>query len=150
MQSGPNEWVCHWNCLATGGLVNYLEQERKKKKTEIKKEVTKLTMKVITRYIRALRRYQKTKKKTNVTEFETGDSLMALAERCKLCLNCKRTSKKCHEVKDPSPNDSKHRLKYCDLLVCVELAARSQRQQRKTTVVVSSAAWSNPLWSQNW
>ena len=40
-----------------------------------KKEVTKLTMKVITRCIRALRRYQKTKNKTNVTEFETGDSL---------------------------------------------------------------------------
>ena len=105
-----------------------------------KKEVTKLTMKVITRCIRALRRYQKTKNKTNVTEFETGDSLMARAERCKLCLNCKRTSEKCHEVKDPSPNDSKRRLKHCELLVCDELGARSQRQQQKTTVVVSSAA----------
>ena len=105
-----------------------------------KKEVTKLTMKVITRCIRALRRYQKTKNKTNVTEFETGDSLMALAERCKLCLNCKRTSEKCHEVKDPSPNDSKRRLKHCDLLGCDEPGARSQRQQRKTTVAVSSAA----------
>ena len=73
-----------------------------------KKEVTKLTMKVITRCIRALRRYQKTKNKTNVTEFETGDSLVALAERCKLCLNCKRTSEKC------------------------------QRQQRKTAVAVST------------
>ena len=146
MQHGPNEWVCRWNCLATGGFVNYLEQERKEKK----KEVTKLTMKVITRCIRALRRYQKTKNKTNVTEFETGDSLLALAERCKLCLNCKWTSEKCHEVKDPSPNDSKRRLKHCDLLVCDELGARSQRQQRKTTVVLSSTAWNNPLWSQNW
>ena len=68
------------------------------KKGKKKKEVTKLTMKVITRCIRALRRYQKTKNKTNVTEFETGDSLMARAERCKLCPNCKRTSEKCHEV----------------------------------------------------
>ena len=117
-----------------------LPRTGKKEKKKKKKEVTKLTMKVITRYIRALRRCQKTKNKTNVTEFETGDSLMALAERCKLCLNCERTSEKCHEVKDPSPNDSKRRLKYCDLLVCVELGARSQRQQRKTTVVVSSAA----------
>ena len=105
-----------------------------------KKEVTKLTMKVITRCIRALRRYQKTKNKTNVTEFETGDSLEALTERCKLCLNCKRTSEKCHEVKDLSPNDSKGRLKHCDLLGCDEPGARSQRQQRKTTVAVSSAA----------
>ena len=44
----------------------------------------------------------KKKNKTNVTEFETGDSLVALAERCKLCLNCKWTSETCHEVKDPS------------------------------------------------
>ena len=81
-----------------------------------------------------------TKTKTNVTEFETGDSLVALAERCKLCLNCKRTSEKCHEVKDPSPNNSKRRLKHSDLLGCDEPGARSQRQQRKTTVAVSSAA----------
>ena len=80
----------------------------------------------------------KKKNKTNVTEFETGDSLVALAERCKLCLNCKRTSEKCHAVKDPSPNDSKRRLKHCDLQGCDEPGARSQRQQRKTAVAVST------------
>ena len=80
-----------------------------------------------------------TKNKTNVTEFETGNSLVALAERCKLCLNCKRTSEKCHEVKDPSPNDSKRRLKHCDLLGCDKPGARSQIQQRKTTVAVNGS-----------
>ena len=84
----------------------------------------------------------KTKNKTNVTEFETGDSLVALAERCNLCLNYKQTSEKCHEVKDPSPNDSKGRLKHCDLQGCDEPGARSQRQRRKTTVAVSSAEFS--------
>ena len=93
-----------------------------------KKEVTKLTIKVITRCIRELRRYQKTKNKTNVTEFETGDSLVALAERCKLCLNCKWTSETCHEVKDPSLNDSQRRLKHCDLQGCDEPGARSQNE----------------------
>ena len=88
----------------------------------------------------SIKAISKTKNKKNVTEFETGDSLVALAERCKLCLNCKRTSEKCHEVKDPSLNDSKRHLKHCDLLGCDEPGARSQRQQRKTTVAVSSAA----------
>ena len=63
---------------------------------------------------------------------------MALAERCKLCLKCERTSGKWHEVKDPSPNDSKRRPKHCALLGYDEPGARSQRQQRKTTVAVSS------------
>lgn len=82
----------------------------------------------------------KTENKTNVTEFETGDRLVALAERCKLCLNCERTSGKLHEVKDPRPNDSKLRLKHCALLGYDEPGARIQRQQQKTTVAVSSAA----------
>ena len=73
----------------------------------------------------------KKENKTNVTEFETGDRLVALAERCKLSLNCKRTSGKWHVVKDPSPNDSKRRLKHCALEL--EVKDRARRQQRKTT-----------------
>ena len=66
--------------------------------------------------------------------------MVELAERCKLFLNCELTSEKCHEVRDPSPNNSRRRLTHCDLLGCDEPGAQSQRRQRKTTVATSSAA----------